>query len=355
MSQTPAYRAYVEEMDQAWERYLSEDLGPLREWVASELGDVPAGPVFYPFSGPDILNAVTIYPRGTRYILFGLEAIGGIPRPASDSDAATMAGLERLKASLTVLLGRNYFITQYMAKEIGRGDYNGVTAVMMFFLARSGYEVLDSRTITLDPEGQVLPREEHDPAWGRATEGTEIRFRARGASGMDAVKTVWYFPGDASDNSFAKRVGLVELMMDNSPATTLLKAASYLMYNPEFDDVRAMVLARSSVIVSESSGIPFHYLDNDGWDLKLYGSYDKPIRDFSYRCQPDLKAALEERGEGPLDFNFGYQFRTATHIIVARRAEGRAVYTPRFDYTNSRGEGTTCTGNTISIKISRSF
>jgi hypothetical protein len=119
--------------------------------------------------------------------------------------------------------------------------------------------------------------------------------------------------------------------------------------------VRAVVLARSSVIVTESSGVPFHYINNDGWELSLYGNYDKPIKDFVYRCQPDLKKALEEHSLGQLDFPFGYQFRTATHIMVARRAEGRGLYEPRFDRSKTLGENTTCTGNTVSVKISRSY
>ena len=101
--------------------------------------------------------------------------------------------------------------------------------------------------------------------------------------------------------------------------------------------------------------MPFHYLDHDGWSLSLYGNYDRPISDFSYRCQPDLKKALVEHGLGELEFDFGYQFRTANHIILARRAEGRAITQARFDSNNGLGEGTTCQGDVVRVQISRRY
>jgi hypothetical protein len=48
--------------------------------------------VFYPFSGPDILNALAFFPDGTEYIMFGLESPGRIPDPHTQPPARLNAG-----------------------------------------------------------------------------------------------------------------------------------------------------------------------------------------------------------------------------------------------------------------------
>ena len=34
----------------------------MRDWAAQELGSASAATVFYPFSGPDFVNAYTLFP-----------------------------------------------------------------------------------------------------------------------------------------------------------------------------------------------------------------------------------------------------------------------------------------------------
>ncbi len=347
LAASPEYQEWVARIDGAWQRYEAANRAKIAAWSDQRLSDLPAGPVFYPFSGPDLVNAVTLYPQGTQYTLLGMEAIGVVPSPHEDDDAEVMQGLARLERSMAYLLGRNYFITDVMAQQLQETPYNGITAVMIFFLARTGHQLVSARLVELDPQGEVIAEGDGDDSWGERTHGVEIAFRRDEDS---PVRTVRYFQGDIADDHFTQRVGLSQHLEAQGELLSMAKAASYLMYYPAFDDVRRLMLSRSRAIVTESSGIPFHFLDQAPWELSLYGRYDRPIKDYEDRCQPDLKAALLERGEGELDFDYGYQYNRANHIVVARRAAGVPIAEPPYDAARAKGQNTLCDGAKVTVR-----
>ena len=330
--------AYREQIEAAWTKYEAKTGSQLRVWAAEHVTGFDAPSVFYPFSGPDILNAVTLFPKAERYSLLGLEPIGALPAPAEQSPADAVRSLQTLKRSLVHIMGNNYFITDSMASHLGDGEEQGVAGLLLFFLARTGHEIVGGRLFELAADGSIT-----DPGQGEDRQtGVEVRFRVRGE--LEApIRTVRYFPGNANDDFFTKR-GLSKHIEAQGKLTSMAKAASYLMYYPAFDDIRALVLARSTGILTESSGLPFHHLNHDGWELRLYGSYHKPIEAYADRCQPDLKKALEEKSLGKLPFRFGYQ---GNHLMLARRPSARPVTDPVYDGSKRVGENTLCTNNTV--------
>jgi hypothetical protein len=302
--------------------------------------------VFYPFGGPDILNAVALAPQATTYTLLGLEPVGLLPSAALFSDRRVLGGVQR---ALSYVLRYNHFITDDMAAQLkGRA---GVAALLSFFLVRTGHTIVDARLVTLGPAGSVIADEaaSDDGKAGRVR-GVELVVRRAGSEREQRVR---YFAGNINDDFFRAIPGLVPHLLSQGTLTTVLKAASYLMYYPAFDDVRALVLSRSGVIVTDTSGLPFHRLEPSAWSLSLYGTYVAPIRPYADRCQPELKAALQQRAKGPLPFPYGYDYPGHNHLIVARRAAGRALDEPAFDGTKWRGENTLCVEGRVRVERSR--
>ncbi len=73
-------------------------------------------------------------------------------------------------------------------------------------------------------------------------------------------------------------------------------------------------------MVEEDSGIPYHYFDQAGWDVHLFGTYSEPIQLFKSWSQADLKSAYSAgTGVQPLDFGIGYRHKDQSNLLVAVR------------------------------------
>jgi hypothetical protein len=107
----------------------------------------------------------------------------------------------------------------------------------------------------------------------------------------------------------------------NRPATALLKSASYLLHDERFAQTRDMLLESADVVVQDDTGIPYRFLSQAPWQVKLYGRYNKPIRPIRYGYQKDLETAFNAKSDLPdLPFPFGYHWRgKQSGLIVAQR------------------------------------
>jgi hypothetical protein len=333
--------AHARVIGEAWSRRTAPTLAALQAFTAAELVDAGDGPVFYPFGGPDILNAVALVPQATTYTLLGLEPVGPLPTAELFTDPRVLPGVQR---ALAFVLRNNHFITDAMNAQL-KGRV-GVAALVSFFLVRTGHTIVEARLVTLGPDGRVVEAGP-DTTAPAAVQGVEFVVQR---SGSERPQRVRYFAGNINDEFFSRTPGLVPHLLAQGRLTTVLKAASYLMYYPAFDDIRALVLARSGMIVTDTSGLPFHRLDTAPWQLTLFGSYKAPIAAYADRCQPDLQAALQKRGRGKLAFVYGYAYPGHNHLVVARRAADRAIETPVFDGTKYRGENTLCVDGRVRIE-----
>ncbi|MFT7520151.1 MAG: hypothetical protein ACI9MC_002295 [Kiritimatiellia bacterium] len=344
-TQDARYQAYSARINQAWDKYDVETRQKILTWTRAELADIEPGPVFYPFSGPDILNAVTILPQGTQYTMLGLEPAGAVPKLHDLDTNGVMARVKQVELALEHILGRNYFITTSMKEAMD--EQQGVADIMLFFLVRTGHEIIDMRLIELNEAGEAV---EPGTTGDSPTPGIEVSFRVRGETGVESSKVARFFPGNAADDHFTKYRGLAKHLENQGELISMAKAASYLLFYPAFDDVRAVVLDRSKAVVTDSSGLPFHYVETERWDVTLYGSYYKPIPEYIDRCQPNLDRALTARSKGKLPFHFGYNFQTRDHLIVARRKT--AITDPGYDRSNAKGDNTRCKeGKLITDKV----
>jgi hypothetical protein len=317
------YADYARSVNRRWKSYRTRTLDPLRAWANAEL-KVDPEVVFYPFSGPDILNALSFFPTAKTFILVGLEQIGEVPQPLAVAEDHTLEGLESLRGALTQIMGLNFFRTADIQTELRAHPYSGTAGLILFFLARLDCEVLEARRIAVGPDGVVVDyrhQSRKDHVWG-----VEFRFRARGGSD---VKTVYYFMADLSDGPWAGHPGLTRFFARYDGVVTFLKAASYLMFKRHFNQIRAAILRQSRLVVQDASGVPFKYFEEGGWSLRLYGRYKGPISLFSPRDQEDLRAAMAKDSRGPLPFVFGYDRRaSASHLIVATRPAREASEVP---------------------------
>jgi hypothetical protein len=277
--------------------------------------------VFYPFSGPDAMYALGMFPNSTAFALVGLEPVGELPDMAALDDANLGASLTELRRSLNSIKAFSFFRTNDMRAEFGRNRFSGVTPILLLFIARHGYSINAVETVIMQADG-TLAEAPVNVVRGLGPErvpGVRIRFQKPSDS---TERTLYYFSADLSDQGLEKVSQPLKWAESFAPRTTYIKSASYLMHKPYFSRVRDFILVKSALIVQDDSGIPLRMFKDNIWDRTLFGQYDGPIQLFANWYQKDLREAYLKRSQ-PLEFGIGYDFQAKTSNIqrFTRRGE----------------------------------
>jgi hypothetical protein len=317
----PAWARHAKFFDQNWERFTRGRLTPMREWAAKELSSVQTATVFYPFSGPDFINAFTLFPRAKTYLLIALEPVGKIPEFSAGKEQNFFASLQH---SLYDLLHLDFFITNNMKSSIGKSELKGTLPVLLFFLAREKALVLDVQYWVMQPDGTI----EETPASGPGDRpagipGVRIVFTSPGETGH---QTLYYFQFNLGNDSLRRNQHFVSFLKSFGPMTTFAKAASYLMFKPHFSAIRQFILDESLYVLQGDSGIPLRHFDPMVWDLRFYGTYAGPISLFSNCYQADM-ANRYRRGNDvqPLPFGIDYRHRARTSNLMLASKKAKVL------------------------------
>lgn len=315
-ARTEAYADYARQLASRWKQFQEPNLARMRTWWRGR-GPATTPTVFYPFGGPDLGNALALFPDADSYVLFGLEPPGAIPDLQALDEPAISAGLTDLEASLGTLLQVNYFFTRSMEKKLGNGSFNSVSGLLLVFLAMSECEVTAAKRIAIGRGGTLA---EGTVADARIP-GIEIAFRRRGGK----PQTVRYFMVDVADASLAKSSRDLVPYLERQRFVTMIKSASYLMHEDKtstrFAQIRALILARSDFVVQDDSGIPLRRFARDTWRLTFHGRYDAPTPEFVKHLQKDLRVEMQRNSSGTLPFSYGYAFKQgASNLMIAERA-----------------------------------
>ena len=289
---TGAFAEHAAAMNQSWAQKERVALSPIRAWAQTYEREFHgrSDPVFYFFSGPDLLYAQAFFPRASTYVLCGTEPVGSLPDLSALDPAAITSGLRDLRASLRTLLGFHYFITQEMRRDLSRSVFPGTLPVLAVLLSRMGC-TLDEITLLRTP-----------------APGVRIDLRSRSGQGQ----TVYYFKTDLSDGNSE---GFLRWCAQFGTGMSLMKSDSYLIHTEAFSQCRKFLLEHSRLILQDDSGIPLRAFDRR-WEVRFFGSYTGPIELFSKYHQPDLAEAYRQNRAGPLGFGFGYHWQISRSVLM---------------------------------------
>ncbi|GAB2855739.1 hypothetical protein [Hymenobacter ruber] len=319
LAATPAWQAFAKDQDKSWDKYRATHTTRMTQWANTELDSVHASSptIFYPFSGPDFLNVVTMFPTSQTYVLMGLEPVGSIPARTSLENPKL---LPAVKTSLWSVLNFSFFRTNDMAVDLKSVELDGALPLMMLFAARTGNQITAIRPVQLDAAGKLLdaPKDTTQTPDPKAIPGVEMKLRAPNGQ----PKTVYYFSADLSDWKLTSKSAPLEFVRHLGPLTTYVKSATYLMHKSYFNKVRRTVLRRSRYILQDDSGIAMKYFQKGAWQFNYYGTYRRPINLFAKQYQPELTAAYHDtvNKPKPLPFGTGYNWRqTDSNLLLAKR------------------------------------
>ncbi len=324
-TKTSFYKNYSANVRSGWKRFQKPNLEKMLEWWKKHKPNNYEKTVFYPFSGPDIMNALTFFPEGDLYIMFGLEKPGNLPDPREMTTGQLKAGLTGVQNSLNTIFRVNFFRTKGMAANLGNSSFSSISGLIMFFLSTNGYEITDYRRIAVDSSSSVVPGKRSDlnidwknPPTARIP-GVEISFRKDGGK----IRKVRYYMLNVIDYALTKHSpNFLPYLKKEGPFTTVIKSASYLMHNDKvkFTRIRGAVLDNSEFIVQDDSGIPLRYFPRENWKLRFHGVYNYPIPLFRHRTQNDLRAAMKKHSTGVLPFSYGYDhIKNQSNLMTAKK------------------------------------
>ncbi len=293
----------------------------IENWRAQEV-KIPGAnkkTLIYPFSGPDFLNAYALFPDHPQYVFFSLERPGALPDLESVTPAQFAKLLGDVRNAFRDIFQRNYFITDYMSKQLTTPWIRGTVPVIATMMALMNQRIVRVVPVDLFPDlTSTYESSEAVKHPRRLMRAARIDFTAGNGA---PVQQLYYVSVDATDKALEFYPGFLDWVGQHRPASVLLKSASYLLHDNQFRKTRDMLLAAGDFLIEDDTGIPYRFLNQAPWQVRLYGHYNKPIKSLSYGYQPDLEVAFKSKNVSPdLPFPFGYHWRgKQSGLLIANR------------------------------------
>ncbi|MCU0443899.1 MAG: hypothetical protein MUE85_03205 [Microscillaceae bacterium] len=305
-----AVRTHQTEFNKSWTNLESKKLEKMRTWRDKELVVLNNDPhnLFYPFSGPDFLNAYELFPNCENYLLFGLEKVGELPTAKTLKGAFLQNYLLNIRYALSEIFQRNYFITARMSGAFNT-NLKGVLPILAVFLARTDNEIIKIQKIFLEKSGKLTYTSLGYQSKFNLVWGVCIEFKNKN---KNSSQKLYYFGTDLANEAMTVKTELTKFIQSFGQKIALTKSASYLMHTANFTHIRDLILTDTQASLQDDTGVPYKYFIKAGWQAQLYGKYDKPIRDFNYGYQPDLMQVYQQNQHSipAIDFTFGYHWWT---------------------------------------------
>ena len=143
LANLPPVQQHRDAFTRSWPPFENARLKPALKFGQEEIVPLAqsAGPVFYPFSGPDFFNAFWLFPDCETYVLFGLEHIGDLPSIDGMNERQVARFMSDVRVATNDLFDRNYFITENMAKHLRTAQLRGVVPLLAIEMALSGMDI----------------------------------------------------------------------------------------------------------------------------------------------------------------------------------------------------------------------
>jgi hypothetical protein len=296
--------------------------------------------VVYPFGGGDVVTMLAVYPEATDYTSLSLEGIGD-PRPLAKLDRVKLeGGLGKLRKMLAANLNWAWNTTIQLSidsSESGAGIPGILTIALVAFDAH-GYEPIEARYFELAADGtpkyltdeavDAFDKQPKAPVKRKQTHAVqqglfnniEIVFRKKGDAAAPK-KTFRHIAADLSDAGLAEHGGALAYLKAKPELAAMTKAASYLLWKPEFDKLRSLLLQKMKVMVSDDTGIPPRYAKPAGFTQTMYGTYTGAFFAWARgEVEKEMIEAWKNPAEKTLPFRFGYyDNRRTPHLMITKK------------------------------------
>lgn len=295
---TDSTRKLYDNLNNDWQRHHEKTLRPMTEWAKTEVTpylNKENYTVFYPFSGPDIAFAETIYDNADNYILVGLEKAAS-PASFIFSEKNIDSFLVKTPEIFFYTSRLGFFRTIDMHKQF---QNTGLADVIIFYLKRINCKIINAKTGIWNATTGAI-----DEVANAAEPNV---FMVDFELPNHKLSHIYYFSKDLSDGNMKNDAKFFDwVSKKGTHMYTFNKAASYLMHNDNFSIIRSFIIKNSSFHIQDDTGIPYKYFVQANKKVTLYGVYNKLIKLFEKTFQPELKKSYDSLEKRPLPFSLGY-------------------------------------------------
>lgn len=309
-----ATKTHISAIERMWKVLEADRLKKMRTWSNTTLSQInnTSHQLVYPLSGPDFLQAYTLFPNCDEYVLFGAEPIGKLPALEDLKGNESNVYLANVRNALRLFSQRGYFSSADMQKHLSK---LGVLPILNVLLARTDNHISNISYVTLSNAGE---ENQATQAKDNTIKGVRIEF-------LNVNKTrkqsLLYIQTDLKQTQSQEMTA--QLLEKLEHPIVMLKTGGYWLHQASFATLQKAILDQAEVCVQDDSGLPLRdFIQAKNWNLSFYGRYvGAPTMFNKLYYQKDLRQQYNKRGNvKALPFAFGY-LKQGANLLVAERTK----------------------------------
>jgi hypothetical protein len=322
---------HCDDLRRAYAEYRKTWVDVAEPFIASlRPSDLPTA-VVYPFGGGDLTSALATFPDASEITTISLEPAGDV-RPI---ERLAPNKLERELAVHRAHLERLFKMAHSRTDNLEKESLAELPGELLFDLGAlvvHGAEPISLRYFRLRADGTPayvtqgdIDAGAHRPRGLRSLfDNAELSFRSASDAGKP-VQVLRHIAFNLDDEHLAADPSLLAYLNRNAKVAAMTKAASHLLWNNHFSNIRQWLLQHTDWMVSDSTGIPPRYTQPAGFTQDTYGKFAGPALYGLYdvRGAADFKRLFASEPARDLPFRYGYPDKEGhSHLIVTRRVAG---------------------------------
>ncbi|GIX41468.1 MAG: hypothetical protein KatS3mg129_1201 [Leptospiraceae bacterium] len=247
----------------------------------------------YLLSGADLYHFMLFYPEADNYIMIAMEKTGNILNNYSEDDLKF--GILNILNILNNLTHSGYLFSRTMKEYMIKNELKNLSGTLpeiLYFINFFHYDIIDIYKICLKYKKDTC-----------TIPGLHYKI----INENHQIKNIYYISHKLEPDDFINNSILDSFLNKFSNKGLFLKAAVYLFHFQEFLDSNIYLINNFNSIIQDDSGIPYRYLKQGNYNIKLFGEYKdktnlkKTINPFQKDLYIDFKNNKEK-----LPFMFGY-------------------------------------------------
>lgn len=330
--------AHCKELNRRADKYKATWIEKAKPFIQKLKPEGLPTTVVYPFGGGDLISALTTYPDAQDITTMSLEHAGDPRRIRKITNKQLKESLALIRATSSGLLVANDSKTENLMKG-QRGEIPGQLSFFLIALMVHGYEPVKVRYVKVKPDGtlygltvdelekleskeaQLLKKGWTSPDFSEAFDNVELTFAKKGES---AQRTHRHFAFNLDNDHFGTpEDGQKKFLDTKGRVVAMTKAASYLLWRPNFSNIRTWLLEHMEFMVSDSTGVPPQIAKEAGFEQQFFGRFDESFLAGNPKINADFKKLWEKAP--PLPFRYGYvDKKLQNHMMITKKAAAPA-------------------------------